>query len=77
MEHYRTVFRENYIKHTEEMTQIFGNSIRTMCIAMDMNDADAFIGGANTITKSLGGKVQFNNVDEFEDFLDSDDAFDL
>ena len=77
MEHYRTVFRENYIKHTEEMTQIFGNSIRTMCIAMDMHDADSFIGGANTITKSLGGKVQFNNVDEFEDFLDSDDAFDL
>lgn len=77
MEHYRTVFRENYIKNTEEMKQIFGNSIRTMCIAMDMNDADAFIGGANTITKSLGGKVQFNNVDEFEDFLDSDDAFDL
>lgn len=77
MEHYRTVFRENYIKNTEEMKQIFGNSIRTMCIAMDMDDADAFIGGANTITKSLGGKVQFNNVDEFEDFLDSDDAFDL
>ena len=48
-----------------------------MAIALKMNDADSFIMGANTITKTLGGNTQFNNVDEFEAFLESDRTFNL
>ena len=48
-----------------------------MALAINMNDADSFIMSANTITKTLGGTTQFDTVDEFEAFLESNDAFDL
>lgn len=77
LELYRENFRNTYIANTNELVGIFGDSLRDMAIALKMNDADSFILGANTITEALGGKTQFNNVDEFEAFLDSDEAFDL
>ncbi len=77
LEQYRENFRNTYIANTNELVEIFGNSLRDMARALKMNDADSFIIGANTITKALGGKTQFNNVDEFEAFLDSDESFDL
>lgn len=77
LEQYRESFRNTYIAHTNELVGIFGNSLRNMALAINMNDADSFIMSANTITKALGGTAQFDTVDEFEAFLDSDDAFNL
>lgn len=77
LEEYREHFRRTYIANTNELVGVFGNSLQDMAAALKMNDADSFIMGANTITKALGGKTQFNTVDEFEALLDSDDAFDL
>lgn len=77
LEEYREYFRNTYIANTNELVNVFGDSLQTMATALKMNDANSFIVGANTITTALGGKTQFNNVDEFEAFLDSDDAFDL
>ena len=39
---------------------------------MKSGDANGVIAGANAITRKLGGKVQFNNMDEFDKFLDDD-----
>lgn len=77
LEQYRENFRNTYVANTNELIDIFGNSLYDMAIALKMNDANSFIISANTITKALGGKTQFDTVDEFEAFLDSDDAFNL
>ena len=77
LEQYRENFRDTYIAHTKELFGVFGNSLHDMAIALKMNDADSFLMGANTITKTLGGNTQFNNVDEFEAFLESDRTFNL
>lgn len=77
LEQYRENFRNTYIANTDELIGVFGNSLRDMATALKMNDADSFIMGANTITRALGGTTQFNTVDEFETFLESDDMFEL
>lgn len=77
LEQYRENFRNTYIANTNELVGVFGNSLQDMAIALKMNDADTFIMSANTITKKLGGTTQFDNVDEFKEFLDSDEAFNL
>lgn len=77
LEQYRENFRNTYIENTNELVEVFGNSLQNMATALKMNDANSFIIGANTITRALGGKTQFNTVDEFEAFLESDEEFDL
>ncbi|MEF2595393.1 MAG: hypothetical protein U0N03_03270 [Lachnospiraceae bacterium] len=77
LEQYRGDFRNTYIAYTNELVETFGDSLRNMALAINMNDADSFIMSANTITKTLGGTTQFDTVDEFEAFLESNDAFDL
>ena len=77
LENYRNDFRNTYVKYTYELTEAFGDSLKTMAMALKMNDADSFVGGANSITCALGGTTQFNNFNEFQEFLLSDEAFDL
>ena len=43
--------------------------------AFDLGDIDGFISGANAITEKLGDRVQFRNMKEFDDFMDSNEAF--
>ena len=66
LEEYRNNFRNTYVSHTHELEEIFGNSLHDMALALQMDDADSFISSANSVTRALGGKPQFNNVDEFE-----------
>ena len=77
LEFYRSEFKSTYVAYTKQLTEIFGNSLYTMALALRMNDADAFIGGANKITESLGGNVQFRNTDEFIEMVDSGTTFDF
>jgi len=39
--------------------------------ALKTGDIDGFIAGANIITMKLGGKPQFRNISEFENFMES------
>lgn len=77
LEQYRENFRNTYIVHTNELTRVFGDSLRDMALMINMNDADLFVLSANNITKVLGGRTQFDTVDEFETFLESNDEFEL
>ena len=77
LEQYREVFKNTYITYTNQLEDVFGNSLRDMAFALNINDADSFIMGANSITQSLGVNTQFGSVDEFEVFLKSDEKFDL
>lgn len=77
LEIYRENFERIYVKKNKQLLGIFGSSLKNMAVALDMGDADLFINGANAITNSLGGKTQFNNLGEFEQFLDSNEDFEL
>lgn len=77
LQKYQTIFKQTYEAHTDELFTIFGDSIKSMAIAIDMNDANSFIASTNRITEALGGNTQFSNVDEFIDFVDSGDTLEL
>ena len=53
----------------------FHAAFDTMRDSLSLGDIDGFISGANTITQKLGGRVQFRNMQEFDAFMDSDEAF--
>ena len=65
-------YRDRYFAECHEF---FDTTISTMQFAYETGDADGVIHAANKITEKLGGKVQYETVDEFEDFLDSDEPF--
>lgn len=66
-------YLENYFKDYQNCFDEALGSIRT---AWQAGDADGVIAGANKITEKLGGKVHYNNVNEFKSFL-SDDSMDV
>lgn len=65
-------YRDQYFAECHEF---FDTTLSTMHFAYETGDADGVIYAANKITEKLGGKVQYETVDEFEDFLDSDEPF--
>lgn len=65
-------YREQYFAECHEF---FDTTLSTMHFAYETGDADGVIHAANKITEKLGGKVQYETVDEFEVFLDSDEPF--
>ena len=42
----------------------------TLRSALLSGGIDLFISGANKITKKLGGTIQYENMNEFESFMD-------
>lgn len=54
----------------------FDDALMTINESFRVGDADGVIAGANKITRKLGGKVHYNNMDEFKDFL-FDDSTDV
>ena len=65
-------YRDRYFAECHEF---FDTTLSTMQFAYETGDANGVIHAANKITERLGGKVQYETVDEFEDFLDSDEPF--
>ncbi|GHU15261.1 hypothetical protein FACS1894163_01360 [Spirochaetia bacterium] len=67
------VISEYLCDHMEAFHVAF-NDIKS---ALAIGDVDGFIGGANSITKKLGGTTQFNTFNEFDTFMQSSEAFKL
>lgn len=67
------LYLENYFY---EYNDCFDEALSTMHKAFEKGDANGVISGANQITRKLGGKVYYDNMDEFKDFL-FDDATDI
>lgn len=63
------VYLESYFK---EYKDCFDGALSTMRFAYQAGDADGIIVSANEITRKLGGRVYYESVEEFKDFLDSD-----
>ncbi len=62
-------YLENYFR---EYRSYFNNALSQIDSAFLAGDADGVIQGANMITRKLGGTVHYETVDEFVDFLNSD-----
>ena len=67
---------EGYLKsYFKEYQDCFDEALFDIKYSFQTGDADGVIAGANKITEKLGGKVKYNNVEEFKNFL-KDDSID-
>lgn len=61
---------ESYLAtYFKDYQDCFDEALSTIHMAFESGDADGVIAGANQITRKLGGKVHYNNMSEFKDFL--------
>ncbi len=60
-------YLENYFR---EYRDCFDEALSEMRFAYQIGDADGVIAGANQITRKLGGRVYYETVEQFKDFLD-------
>ena len=64
---------EGYLKsYFKEYQDCFDEALFDIKYSFQTGNADGVIAGANKITEKLGGKVQYNNVEEFINFLKDD-----
>ena len=75
MKAFREEFEHNTITWVNEKTDVFKTALDAMDCALQLDDVDAFICGANQITHAMGCKTQFNNCEEFNRLMESDEAF--
>lgn len=66
-------YLETYFK---EYQDCFDDALNAIYTSFENGDADGIIGGANQITNKLGGKVYYNNMNEFKEYL-FDDSKDI
>lgn len=67
---------EEYLKsYFKEYQDCFDEALFDIRYSFQNGDANGVIAGANKITEKLGGKVKYNTVEEFKNFL-KDDSID-
>ena len=74
---YKIEMNNNANKYLKHCSQVFDMALKQMDDAFLSGDIDKFIGGANKITVSLGGTTQFSTMEQFDDFMESDQEFNL
>ena len=57
-------------QYLSDYQNVFNSAFSDMDSALLSGDIDLFISGANKITKKLGGTIQYENMNEFESFMD-------
>lgn len=68
---------ESYLQsYFREYRDCFDEALSEIQYGFQSGDADSVILGANQITRKLGGKVYYETVEEFKDFL-ADDSTDI
>lgn len=72
---YQKQLQECIDSYMSEFQDCFDTALSDIRTALENGDADGVISGANKITKKLGGQVQYETVEEFAEFLDSDEEF--
>ncbi|WP_349401470.1 hypothetical protein, partial [Clostridium perfringens] len=68
---------ESYLQsYFREYRDCFDEALSEIQYGFQSGDADSVILGANQITRKLGGRVYYETVEEFKDFL-ADDSTDI
>ncbi|MBE7065905.1 MAG: hypothetical protein E7384_08865 [Ruminococcaceae bacterium] len=62
------------VAEAERRHKVFGESLSCMTAALDTNNIDLLISSLNSITTEVGGKVQFNSFEEFDEFMLDDSS---
>ena len=73
---YRAELEAYLQSYFKEYQDCFDDALNTIHTAFRNKDADGVIAGANQITRKLGGKVHYDNMSEFKDYL-FDDTTDI
>lgn len=71
---YRKELEECLEEYFRDYKECFDTALSAIGTSFMQGDADGVISGANTITKKLGGRVAFENMNEFIDMLNSDET---
>lgn len=71
----RRILNDISEKYLTEHREVFNNALQDIRGGLVNYDADKVVEGANTITKRLGGRTQFDNFKEFDSFMESDKDF--
>jgi len=72
---YRAEIEKAVSEYLSDHIITFHTAFDEMKKALDIDDIDGFIDGANKITRELGGKPQFENMSEFESIMDDSDKY--
>ena len=72
---YRKELEENIIQYLGKHMVLFNNAFEELKSSLNIGDVDGVIANANQVTSALGKEVQFNNFDEFDDLMNSDETF--
>lgn len=75
LKQFRAEFERASQQWLEETTHTFVSALNAMDDALQIGDVDKYIGAANSITEAMGQKVQFHNQKEFDDLMESEEAF--
>ena len=75
LKEFRSKMEKLISEYLTDNIKTFHAAFDIMKEAFETGDVDGVISGANMITKKLGGKVQFENMREFNDFMAGDEAF--
>ena len=62
----------NYMRHHMDM---FTSAFEGIKEALEVGDIDGFIASSNAITRGLGKQANFETMDEFEAFMESEETF--
>lgn len=73
---FREELEEYLAVYFKEYQDCFEDALATIHTSFQMGDADGVIAGANKITRKLGGKIYYDNMTEFKEFL-IDDSTDV
>lgn len=72
---YRARLEKVIQEYLLEQYEIFNMAFGAIKDALEIGDVDGYIRGVNNITKALGAATQFETADEFNDFMEGDEAF--
>ncbi len=69
---YREELEEYLDAYFQEYRTCFNDALSSVQLTYEMGDADGVIAGVNDITRKLCGKVNYETVEEFKNFLDDE-----
>ncbi len=72
---YRAQLEKDIHEYLVGQYETFNAAFGSIKDALEIGDVDGYIRGVNSITHALGGTTQFETVDEFNDFMEGDEAF--
>ena len=75
IQEYRAQLEKDIHEYLVGQYETFNAAFGSIKDALEIGDVDGYIRGMNSITHALGGTTQFETVDEFNDFMEGDEAF--